>query len=69
MAKRKPNKVLLAVVGFVHLLVTAAAWRDIRGRRPEQIRGSKTLWRIVSAANTGGSLAYLLIGRKPSAAS
>ena len=66
MAKRKPNKFLLAVFGVLHLFITAAAWRDLRRRRPEQIRGSKTLWRILSALNTGGSVAYLVIGRKPS---
>jgi hypothetical protein len=69
MAKRKPNKVLLAVFGGLHLLVTAAAWRDLKSRRPDQIRGSKTLWRILSALNTAGSLAYLLIGRKSPAPS
>jgi hypothetical protein len=67
MAKRKPNKVLLAVIGGLHLLITAAAWRDLNGRRPEQVRGSKMLWRILSALNTGGSLAYLVIGRKSAA--
>jgi hypothetical protein len=64
MAERKPNKVVLAVIGGLHLLITTAAWRDLKRRRPEQIRGSKTLWRILTALNTGGSLAYLVIGRK-----
>jgi hypothetical protein len=49
-----------------HILVTAVTWRDLKRRPSSQVRGSKRLWRIVSAANTLGSLAYLVIGRKSS---
>lgn len=49
-----------------HILVTAATWRDLRRRPSSQVRGSKRLWRIASAANTLGSVAYLVIGRKSS---
>lgn len=49
-----------------HILVTAATWRDLNRRPSSQVRGSKRLWRIVSAANTMGSVAYLVIGRKSS---
>jgi hypothetical protein len=49
-----------------HILITAATWRDLKRRPSSQVRGSKRIWRIVSAANTLGSLAYLVAGRKPS---
>jgi hypothetical protein len=62
--KRRPNKFVLAVIGVVHLTVVTLTWRDIRQRPADQIRGSKTLWRVLSAANTTGSGAYWLVGRR-----
>jgi hypothetical protein len=52
------------MIGAAHLLVTAATWRDLSRRPANRVRGSKALWRVASAANTGGSVAYFLIGRK-----
>jgi hypothetical protein len=60
--KRKPTGVVLVVVG--HVLVAAWTWRDIRRRPTGQIRGSKGLWRVLSAVNTLGSASYWLIGRR-----
>ncbi len=54
----------MAAIGVVHLAITSAAWRDINGRSPDHVRGSKRLWRAVSALNTGGTIAYFLLGRK-----
>ena len=48
--KRKPNGLLLFVLG--HVLLAAWTWRDIQQRPARQIRGSKRLWRLLSAANT-----------------
>ena len=62
--KRRPNKFVLAAIGVVHLTVVTLTWQDIRRRPADQIRGSKTLWRILSAANTTGSGAYWLFGRR-----
>jgi hypothetical protein len=62
--KSKPSKLLLVVIGVTHLGITAWTWRDIRQRPADQIRGSKKLWRILSAANTTGSGAYWLAGRR-----
>jgi hypothetical protein len=62
--KRKPNKLVLIAIGVVHLGVTAWTWRDIQKRPADQIRGSKKLWRILSAANTSGSGAYWVAGRR-----
>jgi hypothetical protein len=47
-----------------HLIVTSLAWRDISRRQPRELRGGKTLWRTLTALNTGNSLLYVLIGRK-----
>lgn len=62
--KRKPNKSVLAAIGAAHLGIVAWTWRDIRRQPAEQIRGSKRLWRLLSAVNTGGSVTYWLIGRR-----
>lgn len=59
---RKPDPVLLIVIA--HVCVTAWTWRDIQRRPARKIRGSKGLWRVLSAANTLGSASYWLIGRR-----
>jgi hypothetical protein len=64
MAKRRPGKLLLLAIGAGHLLVTRKTWMDLSRRAPEQVRGKKVFWRIASAVNTGGSVAYFLFGRK-----
>jgi len=62
--KRKPNWSVLLVIGLAHLAVTSWTWRGIRRRPAEQVRGSKTLWRLISAVNTLGSAGYWLLGRR-----
>jgi hypothetical protein len=64
MAKDRPNKQVLAAVAIVHSTVAALTWRDLRSRAPEQVRGSKAVWRTASAMNTLGSVAYWLLGRR-----
>jgi hypothetical protein len=59
---RKPDPLLLFAIG--HAAIAAWTWRDIRHRPAHQIRGSKVLWRVLSAVNTAGSGAYWLIGRR-----
>jgi len=54
----------LAVAIPAHIVVTAFTWRDLRRRTPEQVRGSKRFWQVVSGANTLGSLLYFALGRK-----
>jgi hypothetical protein len=49
------------------VIVTALTWRDIGRRRDDQIRGSKRMWRIFSAAQMGNSLIYWLVGRRRTA--
>ncbi|MHA6757755.1 hypothetical protein [Streptacidiphilus sp. PAMC 29251] len=64
MAREKPNPLVLAAIGVTHLGVTALTWRDIQQRPTERIRGSRALWRGLSAVNTLGSGAYWLLGRR-----
>jgi hypothetical protein len=66
MARPKPSPRLIATLAVAHLIVTSLVWRDLRRRTDDQIRGSKRIWRIASAANMSNSLAYVLIGRKRS---
>lgn len=63
---RKPNS-LIAVLAYIvvfHVPVTVLTWRDLNARPDAQVRGSKTPWRVVSALNTMGSVAYWLLGRR-----
>ena len=63
---RKPNSLVtvLVYVAVVHVPVTALTWRDLSARPDAQVRGSKTIWRVASAVNTMGSVAYWLVGRR-----
>jgi hypothetical protein len=63
MADRKGIAAFGAIL-LAHAAVTTLTWRDIRHRPAGQVRGSKRAWRVVSALNTGGSLAYLVLGRR-----
>jgi hypothetical protein len=57
----------LAPFLVAHVVITAFTWRDLRRRTDDQVRGSKRIWRMASAVNTLGSLAYWLFGRQPGA--
>jgi hypothetical protein len=63
-AKRKPNKLVLAIIGVVHLTAVTLTWRDLRSRPAAQVRGPKRIWQVASALNTSGSVAYWLFGRR-----
>jgi hypothetical protein len=62
MERKSSRVVALALTG--HALAAAWTWRDIRQQPAQQVRGSKTFWRISSAVNTLGSVGYWLIGRR-----
>lgn len=64
MAKRTPNPKVIVALVVGHLALTTLAWRDIRHRPDDQIRGSKKVWRLATGANSVNSLAYFLFGRK-----
>jgi hypothetical protein len=61
-SNRRPAWLVPALAG--HVLLAALVWRDLARRPATGVRGSKNLWRLLSAANTSGSLAYVLVGRK-----
>jgi hypothetical protein len=63
MLRRNPKVVLIVIVLLVWAIVTPFTWRDLRRRSPDQIRGSKWMWRVASS-NLTGSIAYFLFGRK-----
>lgn len=52
------------IVGFLalSLMVVSLAQNDLRRRPASEIRGSKTIWRIVSL-NALGAVVYLIWGR------
>jgi hypothetical protein len=55
---------VLAVVLVIHVILLALTRKDLRARPDAAVRGSKRLWRVWSTANTTGSVAYWLVGRK-----
>ena len=58
----RPGAAIPALIA--HVLLTWLVWRDIARRDPSELRGSKTLWRILTAMNTGNHALYMLIGRR-----
>lgn len=60
--KQKARLVVAAVA--VQAVIAAVTLRDIRKRPAAAIRGPKPLWRLLGTANTTGSLAYWIVGRK-----
>jgi len=63
-AKRKPNKLVVAIIAVVHLTAVTLTWRDLRSRPASQVRGPKRIWQVASALNTTGSAAYWIFGRR-----
>jgi len=61
----RPSPARVVPVLVAHLVITSFTWRDLRNRADDQVRGNKSVWRLVSALNTLGSLAYWLFGRRP----
>ena len=57
------KKVILAVL-VVHLVLAKLTWLDLRRRPAAAVRGRKRMWRFASSANTTGSVAYWLFGRR-----
>lgn len=57
-----PRYVVVSAL-VVHAALTFVAYRDLRRRPDEQIRGSRRAWRIAIFLSPG-HLAYLLFGRE-----
>jgi hypothetical protein len=60
--RARPQFVIPALIS--HVVMTAFVWRDIGRRDPSELRGSKTIWRLLTAMNTGNHLLYWLVGRR-----
>ncbi len=63
MTRRLPKPLVLALVAG-QAFSAAAATRDLARRTDDQVRGSKTFWRIFVWLNPGNSAAYWLLGRR-----
>jgi hypothetical protein len=59
------SRVRVGAALVVHVTVTTLTWRDLQRRASSEVRGPKWAWRAASGANTLGSIAYWLVGRKP----
>ena len=62
LTRRQARIVGAAVV--VQLVIGLVTLRDISRRPADRVRGPKWLWRILGTANTSGSAAYWILGRK-----
>jgi hypothetical protein len=65
--RQRPPREQAEIVGFLalSLAVVAVAQNDLRRRPASDIRGKKTLWRLLSL-NALGAMIYLCWGRVPS---
>jgi hypothetical protein len=64
--KRSPaGQVLAGVLLAVSLVLVGAAERDIQRRPPDQLRGSKAIWRL-ACLNALGAIGYFSWGRRKS---
>ena len=55
---------IFAVIAVLEVISAAFAWRDIKRRPAESIRGSKRFWRVVFVNDPGNSLLYWIVGRR-----
>jgi hypothetical protein len=60
--QQRAGTILMTVL---QLALLAAAQIDISRRPEEQIRGTKSMWRMISFINYFGPIAYFLFGRIP----
>jgi hypothetical protein len=58
------QKRVLIVALIIHVIMLNLTWRDLRRRPASAVRGKKRVWRLASMANTSGSVAYWLFGRR-----
>jgi len=53
----------VAAAAIVQFALLGAALRDLHRRPADEVRGSKTMWTLVSFVNFAGPLAYFRFGR------
>ncbi|MGO4102432.1 PLD nuclease N-terminal domain-containing protein [Leifsonia sp. YAF41] len=63
--EKQPDKRAVIPTLIIHVIVLILTWRDIASRTDDEVRGNKAVWRVASALNTIGSVAYWIFGRKP----
>jgi hypothetical protein len=54
----------IAALASLQISLFAAAQWDLLRRSPEEVRGSKWLWRALAFVNTFGPIAYFSMGRR-----
>ena len=64
MERPKVRPKVLAAVVVVDLMVATLAWRDLKRRPEDGIRGSRRFWHLAIIANPGNSIVYWLVGRR-----
>lgn len=70
MAKRRWSELssrtrgVIVVMGAVQLLLIGIAHADLTRRAPEEIRGPKRMWRLLTLVNFVGPIAYFVAGRR-----
>jgi hypothetical protein len=62
----RKQRIAVGLLAALELAAKLAALRDIQRRSPEQLRGSKTFWRLAQLVNTLGPLGYFLFARRES---
>lgn len=55
---------LAMVAGAAEAVLTAVALRDLSGRRADEVRGPRMVWRLVCFVQPVGPVAYLVLGRR-----
>ena len=57
-------KVGIVIAAAVELVLTTLAFKDLRSRSRDEVRGPKWLWSLVSLVQPAGPIAYLVLGRR-----
>ena len=62
--KKKADPRVVAAAIALQAAVGALTVRDVRHRPADRVRGPKWLWYAWGGSNTGGAMAYWLVGRR-----
>ena len=62
------QKKVIVVTGMIEAAATTWCLRDLASRPSSQVRGPKLLWGPAMSVQPFGPIAYVLWGRRPSAA-
>ena len=60
----KPHPLLVIPALALYVVGVWLTWRDLKERDDDEVRGGKTVWRMASALNVSGSIAYWIFGRR-----